>query len=123
MELISLILNLVLSSGTIGTIIFFTSQKRKANAEATSAEFSAKEQEFTIQKENIEFLSLRLQNSWAEVEKIQGLLNGSRNQIIELVAKTKKLEIELIESETKRKKAELLICQKGDCKERLSFAA
>lgn len=40
MELISLILNLVLTSGLIGTLVFYNSKRRKASAEAGGAELS-----------------------------------------------------------------------------------
>ncbi len=123
MEIISLILNIVLSGSTIGTVIFFTSKRRKAAAEASCAEIGAKEQEFSLQKDNIEFLANQLQDAWAEVEKMQNLLNESRNQIVELITKTKKLEIEILESDNKRKKAELMTCRNENCNSRVSSAA
>lgn len=123
MELISLILNFILSGSTIGMVIFYTSKKRKAAAEATEAELGTVGQEFNIQKQNIEFLSSQLQDAWKEVEKLQGLLNDSRNQIVELIAKTKQTEIELLEAQTKRRKAEVLACHNTDCAQRINNAA
>ena len=38
METLSLILNFVLASGLVGTILFFRSKRRTASAEADSAE-------------------------------------------------------------------------------------
>lgn len=60
METISLILNLLLTSGLIGTFIFFKSKKRKESAEADSAELKNTEQVVSIQSEQISRLDGRV---------------------------------------------------------------
>ncbi len=119
MEIVTLVLNFLLSGSTIGVVIFYNAKRRKASAEAASAEGEVREQEFSIQKENIEFLSQRLQEAWGEVQKLQDMLNEKRDEILTLISKTKKLEIQIIESSAQRKKAEINSCLKVDCKERL----
>lgn len=118
MELLSLILNFVLSSGLVGLLIFYTSKRRKAAAEASSAETEVKGQEFSIQKTNIEFLSSQLQEAWAEVEKMQQIINGKRDNILLLMTQTKQLEIELLEHKTARRRAEIYTCYKSECVQR-----
>ena len=53
METLSLILNFVLASGLAGTILFFRSKRRKASAEADSAELENTEEIGAIQSEQI----------------------------------------------------------------------
>ncbi len=118
MEIISIILNFVLSTGIVGVLIFYSSKRRQAEAEAASAESEVKVQEFSIQKVNIEFLSSQLQEAWTEVEKMQQIINSKREQIIELIKQTKQLEIELIESQNARHKAEIYTCFKSECSHR-----
>ncbi len=120
MELFSLILNFLLGSGVVGILIFYSSKRRTASAEASSAESGAKGQELSIQRQNIEFLSSQLQEAWSEVEKFQTLLNTKRDQIVRLIAQTKQLEIELIESHSELRRAELSICQRVECPQRLT---
>ncbi len=123
MEIISLVLNFLLSSGIVGVLIFYSSKKRKAAAEASSAELGAREQEFAIQRENIEFLSSQLQEAWSEVEKLQGLINTKRGNIIALITKTKQLEIDIIESQSAERRAEMAACHRVECMERISKVA
>lgn len=118
MELFSLILNFVLSSGILGLLLFYSSKRRKAAAEAFSAENDAKGQEFSIQKINIEFLSSQLQEAWAEVEKMQQIINGKRDNILSLMSQTKQLEIELLEHKTARKRSEIYRCYRTECVDR-----
>lgn len=123
MELFSLILNFLLGSGVIGVAIFYSSKRRKAAAEASCAELGAKEQEFSLQKDNIEFLSSQLQESWAEIEKLQSTLNSQRDQIVELISKIKQLEIELIENHSLCRRAELSSCKRLECPDRIKNVA
>ncbi len=116
MELVSLILNFILGSGLLGAMIFYAAKKRKATAEAATAENNARESEFSIQKENIEFLASQLGEAWKEVEKMQALINNKRDQIINLITQTKHLEIELIEARNATKKAEMNSCLNLECK-------
>lgn len=63
METLSLILNFVLASGLAGTILFFRSKRRKASAEADSAELENTEKIVAIQSEQITRLDGRVENS------------------------------------------------------------
>ncbi len=119
MEIVSLLLNFILGSGMLGVLVFYSSKRRKAQAEASSAEVDARGQELSIQRENIEFLASQLQEAWAEVEKLQTLLNSKRDQIVSLIAQTKKLEIELIECHSSMRRAELASCSRVECPRRI----
>ncbi len=120
MEIVSIILNFLLGSGIAGMLIFHSSKRREAAAQASRAENGAREGEFGIQRENIEFLSARLSEAWGEVEKMQELLNCKRDEIVALIAQTKQLEIELICANAIRQKAEFKACHRSDCKERIT---
>lgn len=120
MEILSLILNFVLGSGIVGVVVFYSSQRRKADAEASSAEFEVKGKEFSIQKVNIEFLSSQLQEAWSEVEKMQEIINSKRDQILSLMTQTKRLEIELLEHSSARRRAEILLCAATQCEKRVA---
>ncbi len=119
MEIVSIILNFLLGSGIAGMLIFYSAKRREAAAQASSAENNARDGEFTIQRENIEFLSTRLSEAWAEVEKMQELLNCKRDEIITLIAQAERQEIELIEVHSARKKAELRTCFREECRARI----
>ncbi len=118
LEYISLVLNFVLGSGIVGVVVFYGSKRRKANAEASSAEGDVRGQEFSIQREQIEFLSGQLQEAWGEVEKMQGLINDKRTQIVDWISQTKHLEIELLEQQGRLRRAELSACHRVECLQR-----
>lgn len=67
METISIILNFILASGLLGTLIFFKSKKRKEAAEADSAEIKNTEQVVAIQSEQITRLDGRVE----KVDKLE----------------------------------------------------
>ena len=71
METISIILNFILASGLLGTLIFFRSKKRKEAAEADSAEIKNTEQVVAIQSEQITRLDGRVEKLEAKVDKLE----------------------------------------------------
>lgn len=71
METISIILNFILASGLLGTLIFFKSKKRKEAAEADSAEIKNTEQVVAIQSEQITRLDGRVEKLEAKVDKLE----------------------------------------------------
>lgn len=107
-ELISIVLNLVLGSSLI---LFYSSNRRKQAAEASTAEVGARRGEFDINRQQIEFLSHQLNEAYAEIDKMQDIINEKRNEIIELIRITKRLEVELINGERLR-------CLRSVCAER-----
>lgn len=118
MEILSIILNFVLGSGIVGIVIFYSSHRRKAAAEASSAEFVAQEQDFAIQKVNIEFLSSQLQEAWSEVEKMQEIINSKRGKVLSLMAHVNRLEIDFLEYSSARHRAEIISCTLYECEKR-----
>lgn len=118
METLSVILNFILGSGLIGTVIFYSSSRRKANAEAETAEINSQKERTSAERENIAFLSSQLQEAWSEVEKMQNIINEKREQIISMMRQTKQLEIELIEQNAIAKRASLLSCANAQCASR-----
>lgn len=71
METLSLILNFVLASGLAGTILFFRSKRRKASAEADSAELENTEKIVAIQSEQITRLDGRVEKLEEKVDKLE----------------------------------------------------
>lgn len=81
METISLILNLLLTSGLIGTFIFFKSKKRKEAAEAESAELKNTEQVVSIQSEQISRLDGRVNKLEHKVSKLEIIIEHKDSEI------------------------------------------
>lgn len=87
METLSLILNFVLASGLAGTILFFRSKRRKASAEADSAELENTEKIVAIQSEQITRLDGRVEKLEEKVDKLEIIIEHKdveidRNRII-----------------------------------------
>ena len=74
METISIILNILLTSGLLGTLIFFRSKKRKEAAEADSAEIKNTEQVIAIQSEQITRLDGRVEKLETKVDKLEVII-------------------------------------------------
>ena len=81
METISLILNLLLTSGLVGTFIFFKSKKRKESAEADSAELKNTEQVVSIQSEQISRLDGRVNKLEHKVSKLEIIIEHKDSEI------------------------------------------
>lgn len=104
MEIVSIILNFILSSGLIATLIFYNANKRKVNAEASCDELNVKQNELNIEHQTIQFLQSQLCDAYIEIDKMQQIINQKRDQIIQLIRQTKELEISLIETQQQLKK-------------------
>lgn len=74
METVSIILNILLTSGFLGTLIFFRSKKRKEAAEADSAEIKNTEQVIAIQSEQITRLDGRVEKLETKVDKLEVII-------------------------------------------------
>ncbi len=74
METVSIILNILLTSGLLGTLIFFRSKKRKEAAEADSAEIKNTEQVIAIQSEQITRLDGRVEKLETKVDKLEVII-------------------------------------------------
>lgn len=81
MEHISVILNFILASGLLGTLIFFKSKKRKEAAEADSAEIKNTEQVVAIQSEQITRLDGRVEKLEAKVDKLEIIIENKDVEI------------------------------------------
>ncbi len=115
MELLSIVLNFVLASGLAGTLMFYRPRRRRESADADSAEIQNRNQEIVMQRDTVRFLGQQLQEAYAEVDKLQELVNRKRDEIIELIRRCKQLEIELIDGDTERRKAAHYACYDPDC--------
>lgn len=111
-ELISILLNLVLGSSLI---LFYSANRRKQAAEASSAEINVRQSEFEINRQQIEFLGHQLSEAYSEIDKMQDIINDKRNHIIELIRLTKQLEIDLINEANRRRRQ---ACAKIQCPQR-----
>lgn len=81
MEHISVILNFILASGLLSTLIFFKSKKRKEAAEADSAEIKNTEQVVAIQSEQITRLDGRVEKLEAKVDKLEFIIENKDVEI------------------------------------------
>ena len=118
MEIVSLIFNFLLASGLFGTLIFYRAKRRKESAEAAGAEIVNMQAEFGIHRQSVEFLSQQLAEAYAEIDKMQGIINRNRDHILELIRQTKLLEIDLINEEGRRRQAEIIACRRTGCTQR-----
>lgn len=71
MEIVSIILNFVLASGLLGTLLFFRQKRRKENAAADSAELENTEKVVAIQSEQITRLDGRVEKLEEKVDKLE----------------------------------------------------
>ena len=81
METLRLILNFVLASGLAGTILFFRSKRRKASAEADSAELENTEKIVAIQSEQITRLDGRVEKLEEKVDKLEIIIEQKEVEI------------------------------------------
>lgn len=68
---LSIVLNFVLASGLVGTLLFFRSKKRKEMAEADLAELENTEKVVAIQSEQITRLDGRVEKLEEKVDKLE----------------------------------------------------
>ncbi len=71
MEIVSIILNFVLTSGLAGTLLFFNSKRRREQAAADSAELENTEKVVAIQAEQITRLDGRVEKLEEKVDKLE----------------------------------------------------
>ena len=71
MEIVRIVLNFVLASGLVGTLLFFRSKKRKEMAEADLAELENTEKVVAIQSEQITRLDGRVEKLEEKVDKLE----------------------------------------------------
>lgn len=71
MEIVSLILNFMLASGLLGTLLFFRQKRRKENAAADSVELENTEKVVAIQSEQITRLDGRVEKLEEKVDKLE----------------------------------------------------
>ena len=73
-QIISLVLNFILTSGLVGTILFFKPKKRKENAEAQSSELKNTEQIVNLQSQQIQRLDGRVETLEKKVDKLSVII-------------------------------------------------
>lgn len=81
METLSIILNFVLASGLLGTLIFFKSKKRKETAEADGAELENTDKVIAIQSEQITRLDGRVEKLEEKVDKLEIIIEEKDVQL------------------------------------------
>ena len=81
MEIVSIILNFVLASGLLGTLIFFKSKKRKEAAEADGAELENTDKVIAIQSEQITRLDGRVEKLEEKVDKLEIIIEEKDVQL------------------------------------------
>lgn len=80
-ETISIILNFILGSGLLGTLIFFKPKQRKEQAEAGGAELENTEKVVAIQAEQIGRLDTRVQKLEEKVYKMEVIIDQKNIEI------------------------------------------
>lgn len=81
MEIISLVLNFVLASGLLGTVIFFNSKKRAAKAEADLAEIENTDKIVLMQSQHIDRLDVRVAKLEDKVDKLEIIIEKKDSEI------------------------------------------
>ncbi|MBS6458771.1 MAG: hypothetical protein KH375_01275 [Alistipes sp.] len=81
METLSIILNFVLASGLLGTLIFLKSKKRKETAEADGAELENTDKVIAIQSEQITRLDGRVEKLEEKVDKLEIIIEEKDVQL------------------------------------------
>lgn len=81
MEIVSIILNFVLASGLLGTLIFFKQKRRKENAEADGAELENTDKVIAIQSEQITRLDGRVEKLEEKVDKLEIIIEEKDVQL------------------------------------------
>ncbi len=80
-EIISLILNFLLASGLAGTLIFYRSKRRTADAQADSAEIENTDRIVKMQSEHIDRLDQRVEKLEEKVDKLEIIIEQKDTQI------------------------------------------
>lgn len=81
METLSIILNFILGSGLIGTLLFFKPKRRKENASAKQTELENTEKVVAIQTKQIGRLDSRVQNLEEKVDKLEVIIEKKDGEI------------------------------------------
>lgn len=81
METLSIILNFLLASGLVGTLVFFKQKKRKEEAEAEGAELENTDKVIAIQSEQITRLDGRVEKLEEKVDKLEIIIEEKDVQL------------------------------------------
>lgn len=81
MENLNVILNFVLASGLLGTLVFYRAKRRKENAAADSVEIENTEQVVKIQSEHITRLDDRVEKLEEKVDKLEIIIDKKDSEI------------------------------------------
>ncbi|MFR9495590.1 MAG: hypothetical protein SNG81_04360 [Rikenellaceae bacterium] len=81
MEKLNLILNFILGTGLLGTLIFYRSKRRKESASADAAEIENTEQVVKIQSEHITRLDGRVEKLEEKVDKLEIIIDKKDSEI------------------------------------------
>lgn len=80
-EIISLITNFLLASGLLGTVVFFRSKKRKAAAEAETAEIENTDKIVLMQSQHIDRLDVRVAKLEDKVDKLEIIIQKKDSEL------------------------------------------
>ena len=81
MEIFSLILNFLLASGLVGTLLFFRSKQRTAKAAADSADLENTDKIIQMQTAHIGRLDLRVEKLEEKVDKLEIIIEDKDGEI------------------------------------------
>ena len=81
LEIISLVLNLLLASGLLGTLLFFRSKQRQEQALASGAEIGNTDKIVHLQSEQIDRLDARVEKLEQKVDKLERIIRGKDAEI------------------------------------------
>ena len=81
LEIFSLVLNFLLASGLLGTLLFFKSKRRQERALASSAEIGNTDKIVRLQSEQIDRLDARVEKLEQKVDKLELIIRGKDAEI------------------------------------------
>lgn len=82
-QIVSLVLNFILGSGLVGTVLFYRPKKRRENAEARHSELRNTEQIVTIQSQQIKRLDGRVETLEKKVDKLSVIIESKDVELSE----------------------------------------
>lgn len=118
MEWANIILNFIIATGIISTFVHYKSKNREASANANKTEAEADMAAFDSLEEKIAFLDKQLVESFEQRERLQNLLNDSRDCEIKMGQELADVKVELMRVKEKLMAAEWNVCVVPNCPKR-----
>lgn len=119
MEWLSLILNFILGSGLLGTLVFYVPKRRKEIAEAKSAELENMSKEGNVYEARVQFLLNQIDFTQSQVDEYIKQFDELQKKLVSIREHATNLEIDLVHEKMKSDHYHKHTCKVDDCKLRV----